>query len=337
MAIIGISSVIYGVSDLDENLKFWSDYGLYTVKDLEDEKVLETQNGAQIIIHKYGDARLPKAYAHLPSVHETIWGVDTKASFDQLVANIRKDREVEIDADGIAHFIAEGGIPMGLKIWQPKAFVSQPDPVNAPGAIVRLNQHRKWRMSCRPKCINHIVFFVPDYVKTWEWFRDVLNFRYTDHSKGIGIFVRADGCFEHHNMFFVSMDVPIAPEKPGFMHISFGLEDVDELMLGVQKMKKNGWQKDGFNTKWGLCRHRISSAMYYYLDIPSGGEAEYNVDTDYVDDNWIPRAWEFKFGSLLWATEVHDIWKGDIQMDMTFDPDGSSLEAYRKNKVQAAE
>ena len=37
----------------------------------------------------------------------------------------------------------------------------------------------------------------------------------------------------------------------------------------------------------GLSRHRISSAIYYYLDNPSGGEAEYPLSTrDYLDDNW---------------------------------------------------
>lgn len=125
------------------------------------------------------------------------------------------------------------------------------------------------------------------------------------------------------------MDLPISPEKPGFMHLSFGLDDIDELMLGVQKMRDAGWQKEGFNTKYGLCRHRISSAIYYYFDIPSGGEAEFNVDSDYVDDNWIPRSWEFKFGSLLWATNVHEIWQGKIGMDMLFDPDGDLLEEAR--------
>jgi catechol 2,3-dioxygenase-like lactoylglutathione lyase family enzyme len=329
MAILGIEAVIYGVDDLDLNFNFWRDYGLNPIKDGADEKVLECQNGARMVLHRYGDPGLPTAYNHQKSVHETIWGVDTDAAFDTLVAGLRSDREVRIDPEGVAHFLAEGGIPMGLKVWKQRPFVSQPDPVNAPGHIVRLNQHRKWRMKCRPKTINHIVFFVDDYVKTYEWFRDRLGFRYTDHSKGIGVFVRADGAFEHHNMFFVSMKTPIAPEKPGFMHMSFGLEDIDEMMLGVQTMKAKGWQKEGYNTRYGLCRHRISSAIYYYFDIPSGGEAEYNVDSDYVDDNWIPRAWEFKFGSLLWATHVHDLWKGEVAMDMSFDPEATSLEPFR--------
>lgn len=336
MAILGIAAVIYGVDDLETNFAFWRDYGLSPVSEGPDEKVLECQNGARMVLRRHGDPRLPSAYAHQKSVHESIWGVDTQAALDALVANLRRDREVSVDAEGVAHFIAEGNIPMGLQVWQPKPFVSCPDEVNAPGRIRRLNQHRKWRLACRPKCINHIVFFVPDYVATFEFFRDRLGFRYTDQSRGIGIFVRADGAFEHHNIFFVSMDLPISPEKPGFMHMSFGLEDIDELMLGVQHMKAKGWQPEGFNTKYGLCRHRISSAIYHYFDIPAGGEAEYNVDTDYVDDNWIPRVWEFKFGSLLWATNVHELWRGPVEMDMQFDPDGASIEALKAARKAGA-
>jgi hypothetical protein len=37
--------------------------------------------------------------------------------------------------------------------------------------------------------------------------------------------------------------------------------------------------------------HRIDSALFYYLPCPAGGEAEYGADSDYLDDNWVPRDW----------------------------------------------
>lgn len=329
MAIIGIERVIFGVDDFDECVRFWKDWGLYHVRSDDTEQVFATQNGSKVIVRKRGDPRTPQTYAHKPGVHETIWGVDTKEAFDELVANLRNDRIVTIDDDGIAHFAADCGMPLGLKVWTPKKYVSQPDAVNAPGRIVRLNQHRKWRQKAIPKTINHVVFFVEDYIGTFEFFRDRLNFRYTDHSKAVGIFARADGAFEHHNIFFVCTDLPVAPDKPGFMHIAFGLEDIDELMLGVNLMDAAGWKNQSPNTMGGLSRHRISSAIYYYFDNPGGGEAEYHVDTDYLDDNWIPRAWDFKFGSLLWATKVPAMWAGKVPMEMEFDPDSKSLDAYR--------
>jgi len=329
MAILGVESVVFGVDDVSRCTLFWEDFGLYPVSQADDQSVFETQNGSRVIVRRRGDPRLPTAYSHKVGVHETVWGVDTQDAYDALVASLRTDREVRIDAEGIAHFSADCSMPLALKVWTPRRIVSQPDPVNAPGHIRRLNLHRKWRMKAIPKTINHVVFFVKDYVATFEFFRDRLNFRLTDHSKGVGAFARADGAFEHHSIFFVSCELPVAPDEPGYMHMAFGLEDIDELMLGVNIMEKKGWKNESPNTMGGLSRHRISSAIYYYFDNPGGGEAEYHVDTDYLDDNWIPRAWDFKFGSLMWATRIPSMWQGEVPMDMTFDPDGRSLEPYR--------
>ena len=112
------------------------------------------------------------------------------------------------------------------------------------------------------------------------------------------------------------------------------MDDIDEVMLGANIMERKGWKNESMNSSGGISRHRISSAIYYYCDNPGGGEAEYHADTDYLDDNWIPRAWDFKFGSLLWANRTPRIFQGDdIPTDMTFDPDGKSFDAFRKPKA----
>jgi hypothetical protein len=117
------------------------------------------------------------------------------------------------------------------------------------------------------------------------------------------------------------------------MHIAFGMDDIDEVMLGGNLMEKKGWKNRSSNSSGGISRHRISSAIYYYVDNPNGGEAEYHADTDYLDDNWVPRAWDFKFGSLLWSHNAPSIFRGDdIPWDMAFDADESSFEPYRKGK-----
>jgi hypothetical protein len=159
-----------------------------------------------------------------------------------------------------------------------------------------------------------------------------LGFRYSDHSRGAGAFARANGTHEHHSIFWVSTSLPMAPDEPGYMHMAFGLEDIDELMLGVNTMDARGWKNISRNASGGLSRHRISSAIYYYFDNPNGGEAEYHVDTDYLDDNWVPRVWDWKFGSLLWATNTPPFWRGDVEWDMQFDPNGASLEPYRRRE-----
>ena len=72
-----------------------------------------------------------------------------------------------------------------------------------------------------------------------------------------------------------------------FHHANFGVEDIDEIMVGANHMVRKGWPP----SHQGLGRHRIDSALFYYLPCPAGGEAEYGADADAVDDSWIPRHW----------------------------------------------
>ncbi|MDK2770030.1 MAG: VOC family protein [Sphingomonas sp.] len=331
MAILGIESVTFGVSDVALCSRFWSDFGLQPVSATAERATFEVASGSRVIVMNADDPQLPPRRFEGNGVRLTVWGVDTLANLEALVAKIAVDTQVERDADGSAFFEAPDGQHLGLRVWNKRTVISCPDPVNAPDNIKRMNQHRQWRHRAIPKTINHVVYFSPDYVASYEWYRDRLGFRYSDHNKGVGIFARADGTFEHHSIFWVNSDLPFAPDGYGFMHIAFGVDDVDELMLGANIMEKRGWKNESMNASGGLSRHRISSALYYYVDNPNGGEAEYHADTDYLDDNWVPRAWDFKFGSLLWSSNTPPIFRGDdIPWDMTFDPDERSFEPYRK-------
>lgn len=333
MAILGIESVYFGVENLDTCAEFWSDFGLKPLsRDLE-TAIFEVSSGSRIVVTRGDDPRLPQRSFAGNGVRLTIWGVDTQENLEHLVEGLRGDVAVRRDADGSAYFQAPDGQHLGLRLWAKRRVVSTPDPVNAPDNIKRLNQHRQWRHRAIPKTINHVVFFSPDYVGSFEFYRDRLGFRYSDHSKGVGVFARADGTSEHHSIFWVNSDLPFAPDDHGFMHIAFGMDDIDEVMLGANIMENRGWKNQSTNSSGGISRHRISSAIYYYVDNPNGGEAEYHADTDYLDDNWVPRAWDFKFGSLLWANNAPQIFRGDdIPWDMTFDLDERSFEPYRRGR-----
>lgn len=333
MSILGVESVVFGVADLDEHARFWVDFGLPPVSRTADEAVFQLASGSRVILLRHGDPRLPSPDPFPgDGLKETVWGVDTAKNLEALVAGLATDREIRRDADDTAHLVCPDGQPIALRVWAKKPVVSHASPVNTPGNIQRFNQHRIWRQRAIPKTINHVVFFSPDYVGSFEFYRDRLHFRLTDHSKGTGVFARADGTFEHHSIFWVNGDLPFAPDHFKFMHIAFGMDDIDEVMLGANLMEHRGWKNESMNSSGGISRHRISSAIYYYCDMPGkAGEAEYHADTDYLDDNWVPRAWDFKFGSLLWANNAPPIFRGDdIPWDMVFDPHGASLEPYRK-------
>lgn len=105
--------------------------------------------------------------------------------------------------------------------------------------------------------------------------------------KGFGSYLRANGANNHHNLLWLNANAsfPGCDGKTRFDHANFGVEDIDELMVGVNHMIRQGWEPSAI----GLGRHRIDSGLFYYLDCPAGGEAEYGADADYIDDGWVPR------------------------------------------------
>lgn len=167
--------------------------------------------------------------------------------------------------------------------------VSAPDPLNAPNHVGRLNQHRKRRLRARPKTIAHVVFAIPDFEQGYTFMRERLGFRLSDHQEGVGMYLRADGSNNHHSLLLLNASAPF-PDMDGkhrFHHANFAVEDVDEVMVGANHMVRAGWEP----SHQGLGRHRIDSALFYYIPCPAGGEAEYGADSDYVDDGWVPRHW----------------------------------------------
>lgn len=333
MGILGVESVLFGVDDLDLHSRFWADFGLPVESISAAESVFRLASGSRVILLPLDDARLPSPDPFPGNgIKLTVWGVDSTETLERMAASLATEVDVTRDDDGTVYCVCPDGQPIALRVWDKRPVTSAASPVNTPQFQPRFNQHRIWRHKAIPKTINHVVFFSPDYVGSFEFYERHLGFRYVDHSMGVGIFARGGGTFEHHSIFWVNCDLPIAPDHFKFMHIAFGMDDIDEVMLGANLMADKGWKNTTLNTSGGISRHRISSAIYYYCEIPGhGGEAEYHADTDYLDDNWVPRAWDFKFGSLLWAANAPAIFRGpDIPWDMQFDADRKSFDPFRK-------
>lgn len=304
MAIIGIERLIYAVDDLDLCSRFFDDFGLVRDQLWNGDVCFRLPEGSRVILKQVGDPSLPQgSQVAGPGVHELVWGVDEQCSLDALVASLRKQTEVVEGADGIVRFVTPFGIAMGLKLFSKVPVVTAPDPINAPGHVRRLNQHRKWRRRAFPKVIQHVVFAVPDFEDAHRFMIETLNFRLSDHQRGFGTYLRADGTNNHHNILFLNARAHL-PDMDGslkFHHANFGVEDIDELMMGANTMVRRGWEPSHF----GLGRHRIDSALFYYLPCPAGGEAEYGADGDYVDDAWVPRDWDHPL--FAYAHYVHDL------------------------------
>lgn len=292
----GVESIIYGVDDLDQCVRYFVDFGLPLIERTDDQALFELAEGSSVIIRRLADARVEGQGLEGFGVQQVIWGVPDQKILDRLVVRLRKVTDVTIDADGTARFFDCDGIASGLRVYHRARVWGAPDPINSFDNINRLNVHRKWRLRAKPKTIQHVVFQVPNPEASWNWYRDNLDFRLSDIQRGFGVFARAPGTYEHHIMYWLKADLPFPglDGKTRFNHVNYGVEDVDEVMVGGNYMERKGWQK----SVWGLGRHRIASSVFLYLPCPAGGDAEYGADSDALDDSWIPRTWNARFGTM---------------------------------------
>jgi catechol 2,3-dioxygenase-like lactoylglutathione lyase family enzyme len=296
MAILGIESLIYGVNDIAKSIRFFDDFGLRKIDENDTSATYTLPEGSRVVLRSAADPALPRGRMGECGVREVIWGVDTIDALESLVARVSVDRDLCRDADGTAHFLTDFGIPMGLRLFAKTPVVSAPEPLNAPGHVRRLNQHRKWRLRARPKVIGHVVFAIPEVQTDAAFMRERLGFRLSDSQRGVGQYLRADGSNNHHNLLLLNGEA-------SFHHANFGVEDLDEIMVGANYMTRQGWEPSHF----GLGRHRVDSALFYYLPCPAGGEVEYGADADYVDDSWVPRDWiEPLFGFCCFVHNLPD-------------------------------
>ena len=303
MAILGIECLIYGVGDVEKSCRFFEDFGLRRDESAAGVGRFDLPEGSHVLVRHRDDPALPKSSLVGDGVREVIWGVDTEAALEVLVAGLSTDRKVKRDGDGTARFVTDFGLAMGIRLWVKKPVLSAPDPLNAPGSVRRLNQQRKWRLRAYPKAIAHVVFAVPDYQAGYAFMRDRLGFRLSDNQRGFGMYLRADGANNHHNLLLLNATAPF-PGMDGmhrFNHANFAVEDIDEIMVGANHMVRCGWEPSHL----GLGRHRIDSALFYYIPCPAGGEAEYGADADYVDDGWVPRDWHAPL--FAYAHYVHNL------------------------------
>lgn len=316
MAIIGIERLVYCVDDVEKSVQFFEDFGLKLHKRDQDQAAFLLPDNSRVLFRALATHPVPGSKIVGQGVHEIVWGVDTAESLRELVANVAADREVRADADGIHHFVLDNGIPMGLRHWPEKRMVFAPsEPVNSPGNIRRMNVHRRWIHRAWPKGLSHIGYLAPDRDSTIQFLETRLNFRLSDRQRDFGIYYRADGVNDHHNIALINSNAGL-PGMDGqlrFHHANYVLTDLDEMMAGKNYMDRRGWPKSDM----GIGRHRIASALFCYFPCPAGGEAEYGADFDAIDDNWVPRDFNPMFGLAHWMHDIPEWWQG-ADWDVTF-------------------
>jgi catechol 2,3-dioxygenase-like lactoylglutathione lyase family enzyme len=293
MAITGIHSITYASDDLASGLRFHDLLGLTLTRSSGDAADFELPDGSAVLLRTLESSELPPAFGPSPlGVREVCWAVDSQASLAKLAADVSVDRPIEHMGPNECRFTDDAGLSVRLRVAALKPLQAEPDPVNAPGRVERLNQLRRWFDRARPQQMQHIVFCAPDPRAAARFYVQRLGFCISDIQEEGGVFLRAPGNVQHHNLYWQRA------EEQGFRHVSYGVSNVDELMAGAGFMSRHGVQ-----SRQGLGRHRISSTFFYYLPNPCGGDAEYSTDSDCLDALWKPRVWGRAFGHIWWLAQ----------------------------------
>lgn len=285
----GIASLVYGVDDVSESTRFFSDFGLHLETASEAESLFRLPDGASVVLRHQDDPDLAPTTMIGSGVRRVIWGLESREALDALARDLGRDHELRHLANGTIEFETDFGLAMGLRVFPKRAVFGSTLPANCPGNIQRMNSPRRWRERALPKAINHVVHAIPDFERGTAFMRERLGFRLSDEQVGFGKYLRAGGCSGHHTILILNANAHL-PGMDGafrFHHANFAVDDVDEIMTGANHMVRKGWEASHF----GLGRHRVDSALFYYLPCPAGGEAEYGADGDCVDDAWVARQW----------------------------------------------
>src|SRR3546814_15812378 len=126
MAIIGIRQLVYGVEDVAESTRFFRDFGLEEMDDLESGR-FELKNGAEVIVRPLGHASLPTQGRIVgQGVQEVVWGVDIQAPLDRLRTRLAPLVTLERGGDSV-RFVAPFGVPMALRLGVPRPVRLSPE------------------------------------------------------------------------------------------------------------------------------------------------------------------------------------------------------------------
>ena len=126
--------------------------------------------------------------------------------------------------------------------------------------------------------LGHVVLNVSDFRASERWYKERFGFITSDEVQvspefALGAFLRCDRGdtpTDHHTLFLVQ-----GPRGPGFNHAAFEVADLDDLMLGHQRLKETGR-----HAEWGVGRHILGSQVFDYWRDPWGHTVEHWTDGD---------------------------------------------------------
>lgn len=120
-----------------------------------------------------------------------------------------------------------------------------------------------------PVKISHIVLHSPDHQAFVKFCVDLLGFRVSDWLGDFMCFLRCNSA--HHRL-------AVLPGPPCLNHVAYDMLSVDDMMRGINRLKKKGT-----DIRWGPGRHTAGNNTFSYFTTPNGFAVEYTSELDEVD------------------------------------------------------
>jgi len=120
-----------------------------------------------------------------------------------------------------------------------------------------------------PQKISHIVLHSPDHKAMVKFFVEVLGLRVSDWLGDFMCFLRCNTA--HHRL-------ALLPGPPCLNHVAYDVLTVDDMMRGINRLRKNGT-----NILWGPGRHTAGDNTFSYFTTPNGFAVEYTSELEEVD------------------------------------------------------
>lgn len=281
MNVTNLDSAVFGITDLAASRRFWTDFGL-TESSADGATVFSAQNGSTVVLRQADDPALPTPIEPGATQREAVFGVKSAADLDAIANELERDRPVRVDADGTVHAADPLGFGIAFRVRRSTPITAPELKFNTPGRPDRINTRGQFFKSAMPLEMTHTVFMVDDTAKIVPFYTERLGFIASDSYPGKGYFLRGGASNHHHNLFLLNVG-----KKRGFHHLAFEIGSIHELFGGGLNMTRLGW-----STALGPGRHPVSSCYFWYFHSPCGGAAEYDFDSDLVDERWVPGVFE---------------------------------------------
>lgn len=282
MEITGLDSIVYGVENIADCIRFNEDFGLERVEAGAHGATFCTVDGATVVLRGKDDRALPPAVTAGSQLRAVIWGVRSAQSLEAIGAELAEDRAVRM-VDGTLWATDPMGYAIGFRVAHVKPLAAEAVPVNVPGRPQRVNT--RYQFSTRPEILHlgHVVIHCQNLEETYAFYRDRLGFRLSDWFPDLGYFLRSALSHDHHTLFLFKLG-----DLTGINHASYQMRSFDDLAIAGEALEKKGWK-----SLTGPGRHHIGSNYFWYFHSPCGGAVEYHADIDYLTDDWVPREWQF--------------------------------------------